>query len=406
MTKTFGITGGAGFIGTNFCDRVLASGNSVVILDDLSRPGADRNLTWLNERHPTGVDFMEVDISSTNPNLRSFTEKSDVIFHLAGQVAVTTSVQAPMRDFEVNALGTLNLLEAVRGSSHRPGFVFVSTNKVYGGLEDLEVRETDDRYYFPNLPMGIAEDRALDFHSPYGCSKGAADQYVLDYGRSYGLSTLVLRQSCIYGTRQFGIEDQGWVAWFIIAAVTGRSLTLYGTGKQVRDILYIDDLVDFFLLVSDDIDAYRGEVLNIGGGAERAAARRRGFGLHPTRRARRARRLVIKGGPRLRRGPRPVPRAGRPPAAAVLGQRTAPSRGHLQDVPRTAARARRALPVAGGVGPELSRAALAARPPVAAAAPAVAEQRLRGRATRACGGGSSRGVHVYVDLVFSFYAGV
>ena len=272
MTKTFGVTGGAGFIGTNFCDRVLASGNSVVILDDLSRPGAGRNLTWLNERHPTGIDFMEVDISSTNPNLRSFTEKSDVIFHLAGQVAVTTSVQDPKRDFEVNALGTLNLLEAVRGSSNRPGFVFVSTNKVYGGLEDLEVRETDDRYYFPNLPMGIAEDRALDFHSPYGCSKGAADQYVLDYGRSYGLSTLVLRQSCIYGTRQFGIEDQGWVAWFIIAAVTGRSLTLYGTGKQVRDILYIDDLVDFFLMVSDNIDAYRGEVLNIGGGAERAVS--------------------------------------------------------------------------------------------------------------------------------------
>ena len=181
---------------------------------------------------------------------------------------MTASLLDPYRDFAVNAGGTLNLLEAIRQSKKRPGLIYASTNKVYGDLQELKIGETEDRYYFSDLPMGISESRALDFHSPYGCSKGCADQYVLDYGRSFELSTVVLRQSCIYGPRQFGIEDQGWLAWFVIAAVTGRQITLYGTGKQVRDILYIDDLVDFYLTVAEEIERFAGQAFNIGGGPD------------------------------------------------------------------------------------------------------------------------------------------
>ncbi len=268
MTNTFGVTGGAGFIGVNLCDRLLSNGHEVVILDDLSRPGADKNLVWLTERHTDGVEFIKSDISSNQERLREFAEISDVVFHLAGQVAVTASLLDPYRDFAVNAGGTLNLLEAIRQSKKRPGLIYASTNKVYGDLQELKIGETEDRYYFSDLPMGISESRALDFHSPYGCSKGCADQYVLDYGRSFELSTVVLRQSCIYGPRQFGIEDQGWLAWFVIAAVTGRQITLYGTGKQVRDILYIDDLVDFYLTVAEEIERFAGQAFNIGGGPD------------------------------------------------------------------------------------------------------------------------------------------
>ena len=268
MTNTFGVTGGAGFIGVNLCDRLLSNGHEVVILDDLSRPGADKNLVWLTERHTDGVEFIKSDISSNQERLREFAEISDVVFHLAGQVAVTASLLDPYRDFAVNAGGTLNLLEAIRQSTKQPGLIYASTNKVYGDLQELKIGETEDRYYFSDLPMGISESRALNFHSPYGCSKGCADQYVLDYGRSFELSTVVLRQSCIYGPRQFGIEDQGWLAWFVIAAVTGRQITLYGTGKQVRDILYIDDLVDFYLTVAEEIERFAGQAFNIGGGPD------------------------------------------------------------------------------------------------------------------------------------------
>ena len=268
MTNTFGVTGGAGFIGVNLCDRLLSNGHQVVILDDLSRPGADKNLVWLTERHTDGVEFIKSDISSNQECLREFAEISDVVFHLAGQVAVTASLLDPYRDFAVNAGGTLNLLEAIRQSTKQPGLIYASTNKVYGDLQELKIGETEDRYYLSDLPMGISESRALDFHSPYGCSKGCADQYVLDYGRSFELSTVVLRQSCIYGSRQFGIEDQGWLAWFVIAAVTGRQITLYGTGKQVRDILYIDDLVDFYLTVAEEIERFAGQAFNIGGGPD------------------------------------------------------------------------------------------------------------------------------------------
>lgn len=272
MPKTFGVTGGAGFIGTNFCDRLLDAGHAVVILDDLSRPGADRNLQWLTEKHPAGMEFVRADIAKDHDALRDLAESTDVIFHLAGQVAVTTSVLDPVHDFAVNAGGTFNLLEAVRKSDRRPGLVYASTNKVYGELKDLEIAEADDRYTFADAPAGVPEEKQLDFHSPYGCSKGAADQYVRDYARSYGLSTVVLRQSCIYGPRQFGIEDQGWVAWFVIAAVTGRPITLYGTGKQVRDVLFIDDLTDLFLNVADNIDRLAGETVNIGGGPDRTVS--------------------------------------------------------------------------------------------------------------------------------------
>ncbi|PPR11922.1 MAG: CDP-paratose 2-epimerase [Alphaproteobacteria bacterium MarineAlpha11_Bin1] len=272
MSKTFGVTGGAGFIGINFCDRLLSSGQNVVILDNLSRPGAQKNLHWLAEKYSDGMKFIEADISSNHESLGKFSEKCDVIFHLAGQVAVTTSLVDPYRDFQVNALGTVNLLEAVRHSSNQPSFVFVSTNKVYGDLQDIKIQETEDAYQFIDLPNGVAETRALDFHSPYGCSKGSADQYVLDYSRSFGLSAMVLRQSCIYGPRQFGIEDQGWVAWFIIAAVTGRPITLYGNGKQVRDILYIADLIDLFEVIAGNVNEYSGEVLNVGGGSEQTVS--------------------------------------------------------------------------------------------------------------------------------------
>jgi CDP-paratose 2-epimerase len=189
-----------------------------------------------------------------------------VIVHLAGQVAVTTSVTDPRDDFESNALGTFNVLEAARLSGRDPIFIYSSTNKVYGGMEDVELVEEETRWRYRDLIHGCPETQPLDFHSPYGCSKGAGDQYVRDYARIYGLRSVVFRQSCIYGPRQFGVEDQGWVAWFMIAAVTGRPMTVYGDGKQVRDILYVDDLLDGYDAAVEKIDTASGEVYNLGGG--------------------------------------------------------------------------------------------------------------------------------------------
>jgi CDP-paratose 2-epimerase len=189
--------------------------------------------------------------------------------HLAAQVAVTTSVMKPREDFEINALGTFNVLEAARASGRKPIFVYSSTNKVYGGMDDVRIAENDDRYYYADFPNGISEERILDFHSPYGCSKGCGDQYVRDYARIYGLRTVVMRQSCIYGTRQFGVEDQGWVAWFVIAAVTGRPITIYGDGKQVRDILFVEDLLDAYDAAIEHPEISAGQVFNLGGGAEK-----------------------------------------------------------------------------------------------------------------------------------------
>lgn len=193
---------------------------------------------------------------------------ADLVLHLAGQVAVTSSLKDPRADFEANALGTLNVLEAMREHAPAATLIFSSTNKVYGGMEDLSVCESDKRYSYQDLPFGIDESRSLDFHSPYGCSKGAADQYVRDYARIYGLRTVVFRQSCIYGPRQFGVEDQGWIAWFTIAAQLGREITVYGDGKQMRDVLYVDDLVDAFDAAQDRMATVAGKVYNVGGGSD------------------------------------------------------------------------------------------------------------------------------------------
>jgi CDP-paratose 2-epimerase len=202
----------------------------------------------------------------------------DVVYHLAGQVAVTTSVVDPRTDFEINALGTLNALEAARQSPSNPAFIYSSTNKVYGGMDDVEVVEQATRYAYRDLPAGVSEARPLDFHSPYGCSKGAGDQYTHDYYRIYGLRTVVFRQSCIYGPRQFGVEDQGWLAWFAIAALLGRPITLYGDGKQVRDVLHVDDLIDAYDAAIARIDTVAGQVYNVGGGPENTISVWREFG--------------------------------------------------------------------------------------------------------------------------------
>lgn len=267
--KSVLITGGAGFIGANLADRLIAAGHRVTLLDDLSRRGAEANVDWLRARH--GDSFELIVDTIVNPDACAApVARADVVYHLAAQTAVTTSVAEPRRDFEVNALGTLNLLEAARLSGRSPVFVYASTNKVYGAMEDEPTVELPTRYAYRDLPEGVDERQPLDFHSPYGCSKGAADQYVRDYARIYGLPTIVFRQSCIYGPRQMGVEDQGWVAWFVIALLTGKPITIYGDGKQVRDLLYIDDLLDAFEAAVDRIETTRGQVYNMGGGASNA----------------------------------------------------------------------------------------------------------------------------------------
>ncbi len=260
------ITGGAGFIGSNLAHHLLTQGQTVRIFDNLSRRGTESNLAWLREQHFQGLEFVQGDVRDFT-QLRKAVEDVDTIYHLAAQVAVTTSVQDPRHDFETNAVGTFNMLEAVRLSQRKPVIVYTSTNKVYGGMEDLVIDELAERYAFRDYPQGIAEDRPLDFHSPYGCSKGTADQYMHDYARIYDLPTVVFRMSCIYGTRQFGNEDQGWVAHFVIASALGRPITIYGNGKQVRDILWVGDLVQAFQLAAEKIDVTRGQIYNVGGGA-------------------------------------------------------------------------------------------------------------------------------------------
>jgi len=259
------ITGGAGFIGSNLTHRLAGEGHDVVVYDNLSRKGASKNVAWLRAEHGDRWTLVEADIRDYEA-LRRAAAGADVIYHLASQVAVTTSVQDPRHDFEVNALGTFNVLEAARASGKRPIVLYASTNKVYGGMEDVVVVEGAQGYAYRDYPYGIPESYPLDFHSPYGCSKGTGDQYVRDYARIYDLPTVVFRQSCIYGTRQFGVEDQGWVAWFLIAAVTGQPITIYGDGKQVRDVLWVDDLIDLFQAAVGRIDVTAGQVYNVGGG--------------------------------------------------------------------------------------------------------------------------------------------
>jgi CDP-paratose 2-epimerase len=268
MAKKALVTGGAGFIGANLIQRLLADSWQVVVVDNLSRSGTDQNLEWL--RTQGGFEFYKVDIRDYESLRRVFRKNTDLdlVIHLAGQVAVTTSVTNPREDFDINALGSFNVLEAVRETGQRPAVFYASTNKVYGGMEDVVTVEQDTRHAYRDFPQGISEERVLDFHSPYGCSKGAADQYVRDYSRIYNIPTVVFRQSCIYGYRQFGIEDQGWVAWFIIAVQKGRPITIYGDGKQVRDVLFIDDLVDAYLAAYAKIDKTAGQIYNIGGGPD------------------------------------------------------------------------------------------------------------------------------------------
>ncbi len=262
------ITGGAGFIGSNYVARLLGRGERVTVYDNLSRAGAERNLAWLRSRFgQNAFTLIRGDVRDADL-LASSLGDADVVVHLAAQVAVTTSVEDPRTDFEINALGTFNVLEAVRQSSKRPMVIYASTNKVYGGMEDVKIVEEETRYRYADLPFGVPESQPLDFHSPYGCSKGSGDQYVRDYARIYGIPTVVFRQSCIYGLRQFGIEDQGWVAWFVIAAVTGRPIPIYGDGKQVRDVLFVDDLLNAYDAAVARRDEVAGEVFNIGGGPQ------------------------------------------------------------------------------------------------------------------------------------------
>lgn len=263
MKKSLLITGGAGFIGSNLAWKFAKSGYSVTILDDFSRPGIRANERWLQRRFPR---MRTIEGSITNASLvNKLVRGMDIIFHLAGQTAVTTSVDNPRLDFATNALGTFNILEAARLSGRNPIVIYASTNKVYGQFKErLATRKS--RYQDLLHPRGIAEDEPLDFHSPYGCSKGAADAYTLDYARIYGLPTVVLRQSCIYGPRQFGIHGQGWIAYLTTLASKGKPITIYGSGKQVRDVLFVSDLVKLYELIIERIDRVKGEVFNIGGG--------------------------------------------------------------------------------------------------------------------------------------------
>ena len=269
-SKPILITGGAGFIGSNLAHRLLSEGHRVRLLDNLSRTGVERNLQWLIETHGDLVDIEVPDVRNFSIVKQAVKDASQV-FHFAAQVAVTSSLVDPREDFEINARGTLNLLEAVRTTENPPPLIFTSTNKVYGTLGDLEFTKQPTRYV-PVEPSirerGIGENRPLDFHSPYGCSKGAADQYVVDYARTFRLPALVFRMSCIYGPHQHGNEDQGWVAHFVIRSITGQPITIYGDGRQVRDILFIDDLVDAFLLAQRNIKKLAGNAFNIGGGPE------------------------------------------------------------------------------------------------------------------------------------------
>jgi CDP-paratose 2-epimerase len=267
------ITGGAGFIGCNIADRLAAQGEEVRIYDSLSRPGVERNLAWLKERHGSKIVSIVGDVRDEDEVVRAASEVK-AVFHMAAQVAVTTSLVDPREDFEVNVRGTVNVLDAVRTRADCVPVIFASTNKVYGDFAELPFACDNDRYEPEGAirETGIDEGRPLDFHTPYGCSKGAADQYVLDYCRSFDIPTVVFRMSCIYGQRQMGTEDQGWVAHFLIRALEGAPITLYGDGKQVRDILDVSDAVDAYVSSLERISKVRGRVFNLGGGPSNAVS--------------------------------------------------------------------------------------------------------------------------------------
>ena len=263
------VTGGAGFLGCNIADRLAGEGRQVLLYDNLDRPGVEANLDWLCCRHGHKITPVIADVRDER-TLRDAVTGAEAVFHLAAQVAVTTSLTNPIDDFEINARGTLNLLEALRRQETPPPLLFASTNKVYGklaqGPDALEA--TDDRWRprDPAVRRGIDERQPLDLYSPYGCSKGVADQYVLDYARVFGLKTVVFRMSCLYGPRQFGTEDQGWVAHFLIKAMGGEPVTIYGDGRQVRDALFVEDAIDAWLTALARIDDVSGRAFNLGGG--------------------------------------------------------------------------------------------------------------------------------------------
>jgi CDP-paratose 2-epimerase len=262
------VTGGAGFIGSNLADALASDGHEVLIYDAMSRPGVERNLAWLEQRHPGRIEAIRGDVRD-GARLADAVNRVTAVFHMAAQVAVTTSMTDPREDFDINIGGTFNLLEALRLKRERTPVVFASTNKVYGDLADLDFTCTATGYVPTDEGVranGIGEARPLDFHTPYGCSKGAADQYVLDYTRSFGVPATVLRMSCIYGQRQMGTEDQGWVAHFLIRALEGKPITLYGDGHQVRDVLDVSNAVEAYLAAWRQIDSVAGRAFNLGGG--------------------------------------------------------------------------------------------------------------------------------------------
>jgi CDP-paratose 2-epimerase len=275
-TEPILVTGGAGFIGANLVDRLASEGHHVIVLDALLREGVEDNLAWLKKRHGSKLSLILGDIRDGDAVTEAIAH-AGAVFHLAAQVAVTSSIENPVEDFEINVAGTIRLLEAVRRLRRGIPVVFASTNKVYGDLGDIALEECGDAYLpaDPELRRhGIAEQRPLSFHTPYGCSKGAADQYALDYGRSYGIPAVVMRMSCIYGPRQFGTEDQGWVAHFLIRTLRNEPIVIYGDGRQVRDILYVDDAVAAYLAAWRRIGTVAGQALNLGGGPANAVSLR------------------------------------------------------------------------------------------------------------------------------------
>jgi CDP-paratose 2-epimerase len=265
------ITGGCGFVGSNLAARLLENGASVSVFDNLWRTGTKENLTWLES---LGLDDFTKGDTCEAGEIGGLLErlKPNVIFHLAGQVAMTTSMSDPRRDFETNVVGSFNLLEGVRKYCPDAAIVYSSSNKVYGELNGVELQEEELRYSAPAFPNGIDESAGLDFQTPYGCSKGAADQYMLDYARVFGLRTAVFRHSTIYGGRQFATFDQGWVGWFCRQALEVQKshdrppFTIAGSGKQVRDLLFVDDAVDCYLAAAKNIERAKGQAFNIGGG--------------------------------------------------------------------------------------------------------------------------------------------
>lgn len=260
------VTGGAGFIGCNLVRRLAQAGVSVTALDNLSRPASDWNAEGLRRDLGDAIRFVDADVRD-EAAVRSVVADVDAIVHLAGQTAVTRSISDPRSDFLDNCLGTLNVLEAARTSGRDPIVLYASTNKVYGSLDDVPVVEQADHYRFAHLDEGIDERHPIRLVSPYACSKGAGEQYVLDYARTYGVRAVAFRQSCIYGEHQLGHEDQGWLAWFIIAARSRRPITVFGDGKQVRDLLHVDDLIGCYGAALRHIDRAAGQAYNVGGGA-------------------------------------------------------------------------------------------------------------------------------------------